>query len=98
MTAETKGRIAELLSETADAHHTFEQQELGGQRDEEWADWYAKRLLERGLGDLVGQEPSEAELGALLERATEEHEREGASEDWSQFAAERIANQLGEPA
>lgn len=42
----------QLLVETADAHGRFEEQQLGGERDEEWPRWYgaymARALAERG--------------------------------------------------
>lgn len=96
MTTDDRARIAELLSETAEAHHGYEEDALGGERDEEWARWYADRLLERRLGDLVERTPSAEELAALLEEATEAREREGAAKEWPQFATDWIVERLGE--
>jgi len=33
--------LEQLLVETADAHGRFEEQQLGGERDEQWPRWYA---------------------------------------------------------
>jgi hypothetical protein len=96
MTTDDRARIADLLGETAEAHHGYEEEVLGGERDEEWARWYADRLLERRLGDLVEKTPSAEELAGLLEEATEARERERAAEEWPQFAAAWIVERLGE--
>jgi hypothetical protein len=96
MTTDDRARIAGLLGETAEAHHGYEDDVLGGERDEEWARWYADRLLERRLGDLVERTPGAEELAGLLEEATEAREREGAAEEWPQFAADWIVERLGE--
>jgi hypothetical protein len=88
-------RITELLSETASAHHSYEQDELGGARDEEWAQWYADRLLEQGLPESLGASPSSDEVAQTLTAATADHEAEGGDADWSEYAAARLVNDLG---
>ena len=88
-------RITELLSETASAHHSYEQDELGGARDEEWAQWYADRLLEQGLADSLSGSPSSDEVAAVLTAATADHEVEGSETEWSEYAAARLADDLG---
>jgi hypothetical protein len=95
MTNDDRVRIADLLSETAEAHHGYEEDVLGGERDEAWARWYADRLLERRLGDLVERTPSAGELAGLLEEATEARQREGAAEEWQRFASDWIVERLG---
>jgi hypothetical protein len=88
-------RITELLSETASAHHSYEQDELGGARDEEWAQWYADRLLEQGLAEPLGGSPSRDEVAEVLTAATEDQAAEGDGVEWSEYAATRLANELG---
>jgi hypothetical protein len=95
MTDERTSRVAELLSETASAHHTFEQEELGGERDEQWARWYADRALEHGLADALGSAPSAEQIAGVLTEATADHEREGAEVEWSEYAAGRVVERLG---
>jgi len=45
--------LEQLLVETAEAHGRFEEQQLGGERDEQWPRWYAaymaRVLVERGV-------------------------------------------------
>jgi hypothetical protein len=95
MTNDDRARIADLLRETAEAHHGYEEDVLGGERDEAWARWYADRLLERRLGDLVERTPSAGELAGLLEEATEARQREGPAEEWQRFASDWIVERLG---
>jgi 8-oxo-dGTP diphosphatase len=95
MASESEPRIAALLSEAADSHHTYEQEELGGARDEGWAAWYARYALDRGLDGMVAQPLSPERLTELLTESTEEHERAGSSEDWASYTAARIANPPG---
>ena len=94
MANEATSRVAGLLDETASAHHTFEQEELGGERDEEWARWYAERALERGLGDVLGSTPSADDLAQVLSDATADHESEGSDQPWSRYAATRVVERL----
>ncbi|MFB6212721.1 MAG: hypothetical protein ABEI53_02835 [Candidatus Magasanikbacteria bacterium] len=39
--------LAGLLEEAKEAHHQYEQEELGGETDENWAEFYAEYILER---------------------------------------------------
>lgn len=71
--------------------HTYEQQELGGRRDENWARWYADYALEHGLEDALGTTLSSDDLAKVLTRATADHDAQGAETEWSEFAAERVA-------
>ena len=41
----TKEELAELLRAAEAAHGKYEQEELGGVRDEEWAVWYADFIV-----------------------------------------------------
>jgi hypothetical protein len=41
----TKEELTRLLREAEAAHGTYERDELGGVRDEEWAPWYAEFIV-----------------------------------------------------
>ena len=88
-------RINELLSNAASAHHAYEQEELAGQRDEEWAQWYAEHALDNGLSNALGGTPSIDEIAEALTDATAEHGAAGEEMEWSEFAADRLADRLG---
>jgi hypothetical protein len=41
----TKEELTRLLREAEKAHGQYEKEELGGERDEEWAPWYAEFIV-----------------------------------------------------
>ena len=47
MTELTKEALADLLREAEAAHGKYEAEELGGVRDEQWADWFAEFIVNR---------------------------------------------------
>jgi hypothetical protein len=87
-------RIDELLTATASAHHGYEEDELAGQTDEEWAQWYADHALQNDLADALGTTPSSDEVAEVLTEATADHDAEGADTEWSEFAAQRLVDRL----
>jgi hypothetical protein len=95
MTDERTARVAELLKETESAHGTYEQQELGGERDEQWAQWYADHLVQGQLPDALGSAPGAEQVAGVLTEATAEHESEGSESEWPEFAAARVVERLG---
>ncbi len=46
----TKEELTRLLREAEAAHGQYEKEELGGERDEEWAPWYAEFIV-NALGE-----------------------------------------------
>jgi hypothetical protein len=41
----TKEDLARLLREAEEAHGQYEKEELGGERDPDWPQWYAEFIL-----------------------------------------------------
>jgi hypothetical protein len=41
----TKEELTRLLQEAEKAHGQYEKEELGGERDAEWAPWYAEFIV-----------------------------------------------------
>lgn len=70
------------LKAAGSAHHDYEQNALGGTRDEHWAGFYSAYVLGR-LGDFV----TTSVLVELLEDAPED-------DDWAVSAAEYILTNL----
>lgn len=80
------------IMEASDAHHIYEQDELGGDFDQEWPTWYAQYLLEHGLKgktDLIVEE-----LAMLLEHAEEDRLNEDESMPWQDYYAEYLIDEL----
>jgi len=74
--------LEETLNAAGSAHHNYEQNTLGGTRDEQWAGFYSAYVLGR-LGDFV----TASVLVELLEDAPED-------DDWAVSAAEYILTNL----
>jgi hypothetical protein len=88
--------IEALLVETKEAHGAFEQTELAGVYDQDWARWYAAYAIEHGIGALVGQAVTADELAQFLASSNVEFERTEPkpSEPWATYTARRIAAEL----
>jgi hypothetical protein len=53
----TKEELTRLLREAEKAHGRYEMEELGGERDADWASWYAEFIvsaLRKGADPRVG--------------------------------------------
>ena len=75
-------QLRQALAAAGSAHHEYEQNSLGGTRDEQWTGWYAAYVLGR-LGDFVA--PSA--LAPWLEEAP-------AGSDWSASAAAYVHDRM----
>ena len=82
MTMPSRETLVAALRSAGSAHHDYESNHLGGQRDEHWAGWYAAYVLGR-TGDFA----TPTRLTACLESA--------AGDDWADTAATVILEQLG---
>jgi hypothetical protein len=91
--------IAALLRETEAAHGAYETDVLGGVFDEDWAAWYAKYLLDHGLGDhLPGAQGLDVPaLTAMLTRFAAEYEQAETTGPWPDFYARGIVSLLTSP-
>ncbi|MEM7128314.1 MAG: hypothetical protein AAF702_18425 [Chloroflexota bacterium] len=83
-------KLTDLLTSAGSAHHTYEQTELRGVYDQEWASWYANHIIDHGLHDLVGQSIRTEELGPLMSQISELHQQSEQSEDWAEFTATKL--------
>jgi hypothetical protein len=82
MSKPSQDALAQALAAAGASHHEYEQSYLKGERDEQWAGYYAAHTLGR-LGDFVA--PSI--LAALLENAP-------AEDDWATAASAYILAQM----
>ena len=53
----TKEELTRLLREAEKAHGQYEKEELGGERDEDWASWYAEFIV-NALRERAARYPS----------------------------------------
>lgn len=87
MNTERENRIASLLTAAGSAHHSYEQEELGGEFDKDWPQWYAAWLLENGLASAFTPPPGQKALADALERISAEHKAAEGDLSWADFTA-----------
>ena len=73
-----KQRLVELLTEAGEAHHHFEEETLK-RRDDDWAAWYARYLMEHGVTEALGSGTDGVTLATELERLGEAYAAEKPS-------------------
>jgi hypothetical protein len=88
--------VAALLAETGEAHGKYEEAELNGVYDQEWARWYAAYAVEHGIGTLIGHPLTTDELAAFLASSNVEFTQTDPppSEPWAAYTARRITAEL----
>ena len=91
MTENRTDEIAMLLTRAGEAHGVYEETVLNGVYDMEWAAWYAKFLVENGIGDLLGQSVTIEAMTTFLTQADEQHKAAGADEHWTRFYGRSLA-------
>ena len=88
--------IRTLLTQTSDAHGRYEETELQGVYDQDWARWYAAYAIEHGIGDLIGHAVTTDQLAAFLTSSNVKFERvePKPDESWAAYTARLITVEL----
>ena len=87
-------RIAELLHEAAETHHTVFRITDG--EDPDWATWYSEWLTEHSeLPDLLGKRPVRSELTYMLVKLDEDYTAQAPEEPWEDWYASRLIEHFG---
>ena len=82
-------RIATLLHETAETHHTVYRITDG--EDPDWASWYAEWLLALSeLPQYLGRTPVRSHLVHALVQLDRDYLESGTEEGWERWYAERL--------
>jgi hypothetical protein len=93
MTANAASRVADLLHEAAETHHTVFRITDG--EDADWASWYADWLLHLSeLPEVLGGRPVRSHLVHALVELDRAFVASKASDDWEHWYAERIGPML----
>lgn len=82
-----------LLRQTGAAHGVYEENELNGVYDQDWAAWYAAWALENGLNDLLNAAWEQPALTARLIDLNEAHKQANTGENWAQFTARHLVEE-----
>jgi hypothetical protein len=87
-----------LLVAAEEAHGTFEETELKGVYDQDWARWYAVYAVAHGIGDLLGHRVTIDDLAQFLvvSHADFKAVDPPAGEPWAAYTARRIAADLSD--
>jgi hypothetical protein len=86
-------RIAELLHEAAETHHTVYRITDG--EDPDWASWYASWLLDLSeLPELLGARPVRSHLVHALVQLDREYTATEPSDRWEDWYAARLTSAL----
>ena len=88
MAADHTEAVNALLVQTMEAHGRYEESELNGVYDQEWARWYAAYAVEHGIGSLIGHDVTADQLRQFLSGSNDEK--------LSQLSALLAGNALGE--
>ncbi len=92
--SEGSGRIADLLHEAAETHHTVYRIVDGD--DPDWASWYADWLLDLSeLPELLGGRPVRSHLVHALVQLDREYTDAGSEERWEDWYAARLGERVG---
>jgi hypothetical protein len=88
--------VTALLVRTAEAHGRYEESELGGVYDREWARWYSAYAVEHGIGDLVGHAVSAERLARFLADTFADFQRiePEPTGGWPGYTSRRIVAEL----
>lgn len=95
---ELASQISALLTHTAMAHRQYELQMLNGERDEEWARWYADFLLNHGSPELlrrhIARDQLQNRLDELLIQCDTHHRANAPEEKWEDYYARYLLELL----
>jgi len=87
-------RVADLLHEAAETHHTVFRITDG--EDPDWASWYADWLLDHSeLPDILQTKPVRSHLVHALVELDRLYGESGSTESWEDWYAERLGARLG---
>lgn len=87
-------RVAEILHEAAETHHTVYRITDGV--DEDWASWYADWLIRLSdLPDVLGAAPVPSHLVHQLVQLDRDYSAGSPDEPWEDFYARGLVGRLG---
>ncbi len=88
------GRVAGILQEAAETHHTVYRITDGD--DDDWASWYSDWLLNLSeLPAVLGRRPVRSELTWLLVQLGHDYAAQPAADRWQDWYAERLVAHFG---
>jgi hypothetical protein len=87
-------QITKLLDQAGAAHGRYEQTELKGVYDQEWARWYAGYVVEQGISALLGHVVTVDQVTQFFTSTYADYQRDNLTENWSIYTARRLQAEL----
>jgi len=91
MQSNGKTRLAQLLSEAAEAHHHYETEVLK-QVDNDWSGWYAEYLMQHGAADSLKEPLAIDQLASRLAEYAAAYEAQKPGGSWQDYYAELLGS------
>ncbi len=82
--------IAALLVEAGQAHRRTEQDQHHGEKDKDWARWYAGYVVEQGISALLGHAVTVDALAQFFAETASAYQRDQPGGSWAEYAAARM--------
>ena len=86
--------ITQLLNQAGQAHGRYEQTELKGVYDQQWARWYAGYVVEQGISALLGHVATVDQVTAFFTASYDDFQRNKPAESWAAYTARRMQVEL----
>ena len=86
--------IVALLVQAGQAHGKYQQEQLKGVYDQEWARWYAGKMVEQGVSAALGHAVTVDQLTTFLTDSYAEFQRIKPTESWADYTARKMQEQL----
>ena len=87
---ERRAAAVEHLTAAGAAHSVYEKNELNGEYDQQWAEWYAQYLVEHGWNDLFQNAWNVPDLTTALQDSNAAHRQYEPNARWYEFYAPRL--------
>src|SRR3990167_3637815 len=84
---EAEAELKKLITEAGEAHHIYEQQNLGGKSDEGWPLWYAEYLLSHNVAQYFEEELTKEDIAEDLKAAAAGFKENLPKMSWQEYYA-----------
>ena len=94
MAGDRVDEITQLLERAGQAHGRYEQADLKGVYDQQWARWYAGYVVEQGISALLGHVVTVDQVTTFFTASYTDFERDHPADSWAAYTATRMQAEL----
>lgn len=87
---ERRSAAVRQLEAAGAAHFVYEKNDLHGEYDQQWAEWYADYLIANGWNDLFENAWGVEDLSVALRESDAAHRAHSPNARWTEFYAPRL--------